>query len=71
VFIKPAGCYAVLYHIGSYETLEKAYETLVRWIWDHHYRITGNLYEEDLLHYMSTSDPNEYVMKISLQVETS
>jgi len=68
VSIRPGGTYAVLYHKGSYESLEKAYETLVRWVLAQGYAISGNLYEEDLLHYLSTSDPNDYVMKISVQV---
>lgn len=69
VLVKPAGTYAVLYHKGSYETLEKAYKTLVHWILEQGYPIIGNLYEEDLLHFMSTSDPKHYVMKISVQID--
>jgi len=67
---KPAGTYAVLYHQGSYESLESAYARLVRWVKDQGFRIIGNLYEEDLLHYMSSPDPSRYLMRISVQVET-
>lgn len=70
VLTKPAGLYAVLYHQGSYETLEKAYAKLCRWVWKKGYTIAGNLYEEDLLHYLSTADPSDYVMRISVQVAT-
>lgn len=66
--VKPAGTYAVLYHRGNYESLEQAYRTLSDWILDQGYSIAGHLYEEDLLHYMSTTDPDEYMMKISIQV---
>jgi DNA-binding transcriptional MerR regulator/effector-binding domain-containing protein len=69
VLVKPAGTYAVLYHKGSYESLERAYEALAQWVWDKGYSIIGSLFEEDLLHYMSTSDPNHYIMKISVQVD--
>lgn len=66
---KPAGTYAVLYHQGSYGTLEQAYARLARWVQEQGYRIIGNLYEEDLLHYMSSRDPSRYLMRISIQVE--
>ena len=65
---KPAGTYAVLYHQGSYGSLEQAYATLARWVKEQGYPIIGNLYEEDLLHYMSSRDPSRYLMRISIQV---
>lgn len=71
VRVKPAGTYAVLYHKGSYETLEQAYETLTHWIIAQGYSIIGDLFEEDLLHYMSISNPQNYVMKISVQIDAS
>lgn len=71
VLVKPAGTYAVLYHKGSYETLEKAYETLTSWVRKKGHTIIGSLFEEDLLHYMSAQDPNAYVMKISVQISAS
>jgi DNA-binding transcriptional MerR regulator len=71
VLTKPAGLYAVFYHKGNYTSLEGAYETLVQWVLAKGYQIIGNLYEEDLLHFMSTSDANSYVMKISVQISDS
>lgn len=71
VLTKPAGTYAVLYHKGSYETLEKAYKSLTHWIWNEGYAIIGNLFEEDLIHHIASSNPNDYVMKISVQVDVS
>lgn len=69
ILVKPAGTYATLYHKGSYETLEKAYESLTRWVWAQGHTIDGDLFEEDLLHYMSTADPKDYVMKISVKIQ--
>lgn len=68
VLVKPSGTYAVLYHQGGYETLASAYQTLVGWVRDNGYTIAGDLYEEDLLHFMSTQNPKDYVMKISLKI---
>lgn len=65
---KPAGTYAVLYHQGSYDSLEEAYQKLTLWVREQGLQITGNLYEEDLLHYMSSPDPSCYLMRISIQV---
>ncbi len=68
---KPAGTYAVLYHQGGYETLEQAYAALARWVREQGFRIIGNLYEEDLLHYMASPDPARYLMRISIQVDAA
>ena len=68
---RPAGTYAVLYHQGSYDSLEAAYERLTLWVKEQGLRITGNLYEEDLLHYMSSPDPSRYLMRISIQVDAA
>lgn len=70
VLVKPSGTYAILYHQGAYETLEKAYETLVRWVQDRGYVIEGDLFEEDLLHYMSTRDSKDYLMRISIRIRS-
>lgn len=69
VLVKPSGMYAVLYHQGGYDTLEQAYRILVSWIHEHGYVIAGDLYEEDLLHYMSTANPKDYIMKISVKIQ--
>jgi len=68
VLVKPSGTYAVLYHQGGYETLAGAYKILVSWVRDNGYTIGGDLYEEDLLHYMSTRNPADYIMKISVKI---
>lgn len=69
VLVKPAGTYATLYHQGSYETLEAGYAILVDWVTSRGYTIAGDLFEEDLLHYMSTANPKEYLMKISVKIQ--
>ncbi len=69
VLVKPAGTYATLYYQGGYETLEDAYELLVQWVNNRGYTLAGDLFEEDLLHYMSTANPKEYLMKISVKIQ--
>lgn len=67
--VKPAGTYAVLYHQGSYETLETATRTLWDWILNQGYAPLGDLYEEDLLTVLTTEDTTAYRMRLSIQVD--
>ncbi|OOM15958.1 MerR family transcriptional regulator [Clostridium saccharobutylicum] len=69
LFIKPAGTYAVLFHKGAYETLPHAYHKFKEYIEQNGYEIIGNAYEEDQLYFLSVSDPNQYLLKISIQIE--
>lgn len=69
LFIKPEGIYAVLFHKGAYETLPDAYYKLKTYIQQNGYKIIGNAYEEDQLYFLSVSDPNQYLLKISIQIK--
>ena len=66
--VRPAGTYAVLCHQGSYQSEYDASRALVRWVGAQGYRIAGDLYEEDLVNYSTSSDPEYYLMKISLNI---
>jgi len=66
---KPAGTYAVLYHRGSYKTLIDAYKNMKDYIEKNNLKIIGDLYEQDQLYLFSKSNPNDYLMKISIAVE--
>lgn len=66
---KPAGRYAVLYHRGNYKTLAGAYKRLRDYIAESGLKIAGDLYEQDQLYLFSESNPDDYLMKISIAVE--
>ena len=66
--VKPAGTYAVLYHQGSYETLEEASRTLWDWVHDQGMTPLGDLYEEELITFLSTEDTGEYRMRLSIRI---
>lgn len=68
---KPSGRYAVLYHRGSYKTLADSYQKLKDYIEKNNLNIVGDLYEQDQLYLFSKSNPNDYLMKISVAVESS
>lgn len=66
---KPAGKYVVLYHRGSYKTLVEAYKKMKEYIEKNDLKIKGDIYEQDQLYLFSESNPNDYLMKISIPVE--
>lgn len=69
LLIKPAGRYARKYIRGSYYDLPKEYDRFCRELEAMNYRIVGNIYEEDLLNYLSQEDFKSYLMKMEVKVE--
>lgn len=65
---KPSGRYAVLYHRGSYKTLSGAYQKLKDYLDRNELETEGHIYEQDQLYLFSESNPNDYLMKISVAV---
>lgn len=66
---KPAGTYAFIYHVGSYQALPESYRKLIRFIREHDYEIVGNSYEHEMMNHLAVKDPEKYVLKISIKVE--
>ena len=69
-WVQPAGTYAVLYHQGSYQSEYDAYRRLRDWVWAQGYTMDGDLYEEDLVSRFSTDDPEAYLIRLSLKIQT-
>lgn len=69
--IKPAGTYGVVYHKGGYDTLHRTYRRLKQEIEAKGYQIIGNIYEEDVIDYLSEEKEDNYVMKVSVPVSCS
>ena len=69
LFVKPRGTYALMYHKGDYDTLHETYEKMKKLLDEQGYRIIGNLYEIDVIDYLSERNPDNYVLKIAIQVE--
>lgn len=68
LFIKPKGNYAVMYHQGSYDSLYKTYQNMKNQLEEQGYHIVGNIYEENLIDYLSEHNAENYIQKISIQV---
>ena len=69
LLIKPAGKYAVKYIRGSYYDLPREYDKFCEELKSMNYTIKGNIYEEDLLNYLSQEDFKSYLMKMEICVE--
>lgn len=67
-FEKPRGTYASTYHKGPYNTIKSSYERLIRTIENNGYEVCGHAYETDLLSILTSSNSEEYVRRISIQV---
>lgn len=65
---KPQGIYASTYHRGHYEKMYLAYERLLECIKREGYIVCGNAYEMDLFSTLTSSDKDEYMKHISIQV---
>lgn len=68
-FLKPAGRYLTLYWRGSWETLPKAYNYIHEHCQKNHILITGYSYEENIIDDFCASSANDYVTKISIQIQ--
>lgn len=69
--IKPAGDYAILYHQGTYESLNTAYQILRTFLETKQLEIDGDIYEEYLLHSIAAKEEEHYITKISVKVKES
>ncbi|WP_055069470.1 MerR family transcriptional regulator [Clostridium massiliamazoniense] len=68
-YTKPKGKYVIGYHIGDYKTTFLTYNKLLKFIDENNLKPCGNSYELELLNNLSYSDTNNYVTKISINVE--
>lgn len=65
----PKGKYAVGYMHGDYENTDQVYKEMISYIEENGLKIVGNAYEEYLLDELAESDPNNFVMKVMIQIE--
>ena len=65
---RPAGTYAVLIHRGPYRSEPEAVRRLRDWTMENGYVIDGDLYEEDLVSYATSPDPEAYLLRLCLKI---
>lgn len=68
-FEKPAGLYAVMHCMGGYVNVTKAYSIMMETLRRKEIAITGNAYEFELLGFLASENPRDYVMRIEIQIE--
>ena len=59
---------ACVVHQGSFNTIGKAYDTLIEWVGKHGYQIAGST-REVYLKYERDGDPSQYVTEVQIPVE--
>lgn len=64
----PKGLYAVGYVHGDYGNTEDIYKDMLAFIAEKGMKVAGNAYEEYLLDELAESNPDNFIMKIMIQV---
>jgi DNA-binding transcriptional MerR regulator len=60
--------YACLIFKGPYSEFVRAYDQLIKWIEDNHYKIIGDSIEKNIMDYGFTSSEEEYISEIQIPV---
>lgn len=67
--VKPAGLYAVMAHQGDYESHQKMYQGLLKYISGGGLSVCGNLYSYDLMSYLMLGASEDYAIKYCIAVQ--
>ncbi|WP_342551263.1 MerR family transcriptional regulator [Paenibacillus sp. FSL R7-0652] len=68
LFIKPAGLYAVIDHKGSYDSMSQTYSVIKKYIARKGMKVSGDVYALDQLTYWAEKNPDDYKIRIFVQV---
>ena len=69
MFLKPEGTYVIGYANGDYDNTEPLHERISQYIAENGLVISGGSYKEFLLNELSIKNPDNYLMKIAVQIE--
>lgn len=69
ILVKPKGLYVVGYSKGHYDKTPNIYSKLEEHINTNNLKIIGNSYEQILIDEVATKYINDYIIKVSIQVE--
>lgn len=65
---RPKGTYAVMDHIGSYDTMPYTYAAIKKFISSKGMQVCGDVYEMEMLNYLTEEDPDNFIIRISVGV---
>ena len=69
IIVKPKGTYLVGYLKGYYDKAPILYESLLKYIKENNLTIIGSSYEDVLIDEVAVKNKDEYVLKVSIQIE--
>ncbi|MCW3792653.1 MerR family transcriptional regulator [Paenibacillus sp. LS1] len=68
--IKPKGRYVIMTHKGFYDTMATdTYPQIKKYIEANHLTICGDVYEEEILNYLTERNSDDFVIRISVAVQ--
>ena len=68
IIIKPAGTYLVGYFKGYYDKVHAIYKKMLSYISENNLNIIGYSYEDVLIDEVAVKNPQEYIIKVSIQI---
>ncbi|WP_314584263.1 GyrI-like domain-containing protein [Paenibacillus terrigena] len=70
IFIKPEGHYLTAYNKGGWDALVRTYSKIITYAEQNNLSLIGYSYEQSIIDESTTSDGNDYITKISIQIST-
>lgn len=67
--LRPRGNYLTMLHKGLYDGSEEAYQILHRYIGEKRLRICGDGYESELIGYLGSGRPEDFIIRYEIPVE--
>ncbi|MGO4527884.1 MerR family transcriptional regulator [Paenibacillus sp. 2TAF8] len=68
MLIKPAGLYAVIDHKGSYDSMPQTYSVIKKFVARKGMKVSGDVYALELHTYWTEKNPDDYKIRIFVQV---
>lgn len=69
VFLKPAGKYLNMFHLGGYEDLHKSYKEILSYAKEHCLSLYSLIYTETIIGDWAVNSSKDYIIKISVQIK--
>jgi DNA-binding transcriptional MerR regulator/effector-binding domain-containing protein len=69
IYVKPKGLYAVAYHPGSYDTIYRTYDLLLKFLEENGLKMGEFAYEVYLLDEISNKNEGDYITQITVEIE--
>lgn len=68
-YIKEEGHYLSYFHQGNFDTLHKAYESILDYAKNHNYKLENYFYENLLINEITVKSEDEFIIEVSVRIE--